>query len=186
MSEETKAKISSTLKTKKIKIVKERECCICHKIFNVKRKENGRLSESKVCSNDCHKKLISINSKNTINKVIQEGRHKGWIKRNISSYPELFWEKVLDNNNIRYKREYKVCNKYFLDFFITKNDKLIDLEIDGKQHKERKKHDEIRDKTLIENDFVVYRIEWNEIKSNSGKEKMKNKILTFLNWYDTL
>ena len=76
----------------------------------------------------------------------------------------------------------------FLDFLIEKNGKKIDLEIDGKQHeiKERKEHDEERDKYLTDNGYIVYRVPWNDIKTEEGKLQMKEKIEKFLNFYITL
>ena len=63
---------------------------------------------------------------------------------------------------------------------------MIDLEIDGKQHKyqDRVQHDKLRDKRLRENGYLVYRIDWNEINSKQGSLKMKYKINQFLWWYN--
>lgn len=105
--------------------------------------------------------------------LVAKGIHKGWKTRNLKSYSEKFFERVLDNNHIHYEREKKV-GKYFLDFVIG----TIDLEIDGKQHKypERVKSDLERDKFLRSEGYFVYRIAWNEINSENGKEMMKEKI----------
>lgn len=98
-------------------------------------------------------------------KLLKEGRHKGWQSRNIISYPEQFWMEVLRNNNIEYSFNHVVNKKthlglddnsnYFLDFLINGN---IDLEIDGKQHKyeDRAESDKIRDEILTKNNFIVY------------------------------
>ena len=122
-------------------------------------------------------------------KLLKEGRHKGWQSRNIISYPEKFWKKVLENNGIQYsfnhvvkKSELGVENdnsNYFLDFLI---DDKIDLEIDGKQHKyaDRAESDKVRDELLSKNGYLVYRVEWNEINTEVGKQHMKEKIETFL------
>lgn len=69
---------------------------------------------------------------------------------------------------------------------MKKNGIKIDLEIDGKQHlyEERQKHDFERDKFLSEQGYVVYRIPWNEINSEKGKETMKNKINDFLLFFN--
>ncbi|MBR2506528.1 MAG: hypothetical protein IKB70_06360 [Bacilli bacterium] len=91
-------------------------------------------------------------------RLIAEGKHKGWQSRNLVSYPEQFWKDVLENNNIEYsfnhvvkKRELGLndMSNYFLDFLI---DNRIDLEIDGKQHKypDRIKSDKLRDSLLTE------------------------------------
>ena len=115
-----------------------------------------------------------------------------WIRRNQISYAEKFWITVLDNNNIPYEHNYTVIinNKhhYFLDFYIEKNNHLIDLEIDGKQHTypDRKAHDNRRDKYLTNKGYYVYRIAWNEINSDNGKLLMKSKIDDFINFYNNL
>ena len=124
-------------------------------------------------------------------RLIAEGKHKGWQSRNLVSYPEQFWKKVLENNNIKYSFNHVVkkrdiglndASNYFLDFLI---DNQIDLEIDGKQHKypDRIESDKLRDTLLTEAGYIVYRIPWNEIKSEQGQNKMKEKIQSFLNFY---
>lgn len=117
------------------------------------------------------------------NEKVKNGTHKGWKARNIKSYAEIFWERVLENNKIEYVREKKV-GKYFLDFVIGN----LDLEIDGKQHqyKERKESDLKRDEFLRNEGYFVYRIRWNEINTEEGKQMMKDKIDLFLSFYDTL
>lgn len=118
---------------------------------------------------------------------VRNGTHKGWQSRNIISFAENFFIKVLANElpNASYIRE-KHFGKYFLDFFFE--DKMLDLEIDGKQHlyKERAESDKKRDEFLKENNVTVYRIPWNEINSDSGKKEMKEKIKLFINFYNNL
>ena len=128
---------------------------------------------------------------------IKNGTFKGWQSRNILSYPEKFWIKVLKNNQLFSKCEanYPVKKRelgldcdanYFLDFFFE--DKNLDLEIDGKQHEydDRKKSDKIRDKKLKENGIIVYRIKWKSINKDSGKKYMKEEIDKFLTFYNSL
>ena len=117
-------------------------------------------------------------------KLVKSGKHKGWKSRNITSYPERFWINVLKNNGLDFVREKPVAG-YFLDFVLQKDGRMIDLEIDGKQHKyeDRKHHDKIRDRNLRDSGYIVYRIDWNEINSKYGKLKMKSKIRQFLWWY---
>jgi very-short-patch-repair endonuclease len=93
---------------------------------------------------------------------------------------------VLEDNGISFIREDHTNGKYFLDFLIEKNNIRIDLEIDGKQHKYRVQHDLMRDEFLTANGYVVYRVEWNEINSESGKKLMKSKIDDFINFYNNL
>ena len=143
------------------------------------------------CSNKCSRKYLSTNSeyisklKAGVRKSIIEGRHKGWKSRNILSYPEKFFIKVLTNNDIKFETN-KSFTGYFLDFAI--GEKMIDLEIDGKQHNypDRKTSDIIRDEILTKNGWNVYRIEWNNINSDEGKRTMKEKIDKFLEFYKTI
>ena len=75
----------------------------------------------------------------------------------------------------------------FLNIFAI-NDRLIALEIDGKQHNniERKKSDKAKDKYLKKLGWKVYRIPWKEIKSDIGKLYIKNEIEKFLNFYNNI
>lgn len=148
------------------------------------RNKDGRLSNRTTCSNDCHKLLKQLKGIDSYRLIKEQGRFKGWQARNITSYPEQFWINVLTNNGIKYERELFYNKKYFLDFAIRNGDTIIDLEIDGKQHKQqdRKIHDEIRDKYLTNNNVIVYRVEWNEITTEHGKQKMKIKINDFLSF----
>ena len=96
---------------------------------------------------------------------------------------------MLNNNGISFKREYAVKKEdgihcYFLDFFIEKGNKKIDLEIDGSQHSFRKEHDKERDEFLIKEGYEVYRIDWNDLRSQKGKELMKEKIDKFIYYYN--
>jgi very-short-patch-repair endonuclease len=195
-SNETKSKISLALKGVNKggdKILKEyiKKCIYCNNDFLVKRVKNEVLSRQKTCSDECQHFLKSDNSKKIMRNLIETGKHKGWQSRNIESYSETFFKKVLENNNIKYEFN-KIISKrslgldcdanYFLDFFIV--DKNVDLEIDGKQHKikERIDSDKLRDDFLIKNGFVVYRIKWKNINSKKGKEYIKNEIDKFLNF----
>lgn len=119
------------------------------------------------------------------------GTHKGWQSRNITSYAEQFWMQVLDNNGIKYQREVPIkhnTSNYFLDFVLERNGMLVDLEIDGKQHtySDRIKSDVIRDLFLTKQGYLVYRIAWNEVSSELGKEQMSQKINDFLKFYRAL
>ena len=153
------------------------------------KKNNNRYSQSKTCSKECNSQLRSINSKITAHKIIDEGRHVGWQSRKIISYPEKFWMSVLDNNGINYKHNFYIKEyHYFLDFLIEINGVKIDLEIDGKQHKysDRIVHDEIRDINVKKIGFVVYRIDWNNINNDNGKNLMKDKIEKFLEFINNI
>ena len=147
------------------------------------------MSKSKYCSSECRSKVANKKISDLAKERIKNGTFQGWKSRNITSYAEKFWKQVLDNNNIQYVREYVLeygnkgnGERYFLDFYIEINDRKIDLEIDGKQHLcgDRKEHDKIRDKYIKSKGIEVYRIPWNEINSENGKQLMKEKINNFL------
>ena len=186
-SQETKDKISKSLKKDKVLI-----CKYCRNEFVVERRLNGGLKRTKYCCKECHDKSIKEQHYNLRMKEIKEGTFIGWKSRNITSYPESFFIQVLNNNNIKYeinkplKREH--TQSYFLDFYIEKNNIKIDLEIDGKQHKceDRIQSDIERDIYIKSKGIKVYRIDWNEINSDNGKQKMKNKIEKFLDFYNNI
>ena len=113
------------------------------------------------------------------------------IHRNQTSFAEKFFMEVLENNNIEYIHEHPVkkddgIHCYYLDFLIHINGKNIDLEIDGQQHDYRQNEDAIRDKYLTEHGFIVYRIKWNDVIAEKGKQEMKEKIDLFLDFINAL
>lgn len=184
---ESNKKISESIKKYNLSmgrqiILHKIKCAICGNEKIVKQKAQ------RCCSNRCARILsgrdpIYIQKLRAIQmKLIADGKHSGWKSRNILSYPEKFFITVLNNNNIKF-----IANKpfmsYFLDFAI--DDKMIDLEIDGKQHKypDRKLSDVARDNVLTNNGWQVYRIEWNTINTDSGKRLMKEKIDKFITFY---
>lgn len=191
---EEKTKISESLKKyynseigkqtildKNNKILFKKECKFCKKIF--KPKEQKRIYCSLSCRNKCleYRKKLS----DGVKKRIESGIHNGWASRNLISYPEQFFMGVLLNNNISYIHNKKV-GKYFIDFAIT--DKMISLEIDGKQHQyeDRKKSDNLKDKYLTELGWKVYRISWKSINNESGKDYIKSEINKFIQYYNNL
>ena len=94
-------------------------------------------------------------------KYMKENPDKtAWRNKNMS-YPEkCFLEKIKE---LKWDKKYQiVCEKSFYPFFIDFafiNEKIA-IEIDGSQHleDERKKSDEIKDKKLINDGWIVYRI----------------------------
>lgn len=160
---------------------KPKKCVICGNEFKPYITKSGMVSNSKTCSKKCQYELKSDSCKKAMNRVMNEGRHQGWKSRNIISYPEDFWMNVLSNNNIKYIHNFPF-GKYFLDFYIEIDGRKIDLEIDGKQHKydERRNSDIIRDEFVKTQGVEVYRIEWNSINTEYGKNLMKEKIENFL------
>lgn len=128
---------------------------------------------------------------------IANGSHIGWKARNIKSYAEKFFIGALKNNGLldMCKQEHPVSKLslglkskgfYFLDFFFTK--KLIDLEIDGKQHRNptRIVGDKIRDEVLTNAGYRVYRIPWCNVNSAEGKSLISSEIEKFLKFYDSI
>lgn len=164
--------------------VYENTCECCGNKFYGKK---GRKFCSVKCSNNSESK--KENNKKLIKRNIENGTFAGWKVRskNMQSFPEKYWENVLIKNNIEFKNEVKV-GKYFLDFLIEKNEVKIDLEIDGKQHKQLEiiEKDAKRDSFLKENGYVIYRIDWNEVCSDCGKEKMNKKINEFLKYIKSI
>ena len=183
---ETNKKVSQTLLRRRL--LNEfktdfsiRYCANCGKKLGFRNK-SGYCQH---CVHSCSPVFTSAEYKEKIRQsqllLVANGTHKGWRTRNIKSYAERFFETVLNNNHISYERE-RYVGKYFLDFVIGD----IDLEIDGKQHQyaDRKQSDQVRDEYLRSQGFFVYRIKWNEINSDVGKEMMKDKIDLFLDFVD--
>ena len=162
-------------------------CPICGKEYPTYLKSYGRLINYSACSNKCLKIKSGRIIKEKAIQRIKDGTFSGWKSRNILSYPEKFWINVLTNNKIEFKTNFPF-DKYFLDFYIETNNRKIDLEIDGKQHKypDRLESDKIRDIFVTKNNIIVYRIEWNEINSENGKKLMEEKINKFLDFYKNI
>lgn len=194
MTEKTKNKIRNTLirnfenenpndirKRINGKLKYKHVCITCGNIFYSQLESIRFCSQKCSASNEEVREILSKKHK----LLFKKGITKGWATRNIRSYPEKFWIKVLNNNKIEFVSESKV-GKYFLDFYIEINGRKIDLEIDGSQHlrEDRKESDRKRDVYLRKEGYEVYRIEWNEINSEGGKLKMKEKINNFLKYYN--
>lgn len=162
-----------------------RDCVHCGKKFETRKKLTRKF-----CSKSCGKKHNG-HSPQTIEKLrnimlekVKNGTHIGWKSRKGKepSYPEKFFMGVLDENAIKYEHELP-CGKYFIDFAIK--EKMIALEIDGKQHQyeDRKKKDLEKDKYLIDNGWKVCRIQWKSINNLDGKIYIKEQINRFLQFY---
>ena len=189
-SKETKKKIAKSLMRDdkfRDEIYEDKFCALCGK-------QLLKYNKSGYCL-DCIRHAPELKTyRSNISKHASActKRHVTWLSRDKVSYPEKFWINVLNNNNILYEHNYMVpidnSHRYFLDFYIKKHNTKVDLEIDGKQHKytDRILHDTKRDKLLKALGYEVYRIEWNEINSQQGKDLMKNKINSFLLFYNNL
>jgi very-short-patch-repair endonuclease/endogenous inhibitor of DNA gyrase (YacG/DUF329 family) len=176
--ESTEIKI---VKDKNSFILYEKKCLFCYNIFKTKRPKqnfcNGSCQMKGMWQREGYRNKIL----NSIHERVNSGKHQGWTTRNILSYPEKFFKKVLELNGFKdLGLEDNAC--FFLDFYFK--DLNIDLEIDGKQHEypERKDSDNRRDKALKNNGYIVYRIKWKNIQKNKEyiKEEIQ-KLLKFLN-----
>lgn len=190
---ESREKISKSVKKYMLSIGKvsnlfKIKCGICGNEIITHRK-NQRF-----CSLKCSTKFRTTdpiclkNLKDGVKRSIQNGTHHCWGIHKIGqqpSYPELFFINILKHYNIVYEYD-KPVGKYYVDFAIK--EKMIALEIDGGQHKEisLKYRDDKKDKFLIENGWVVYRIPWKSINNDSGKEYIKKEILKFINFYNKI
>lgn len=118
-----------------------------------------------------------------------EGRAQTWNSRKVRSYPELFFEGVLFNNDLLDSCiiEHpipKLDSCYFLDFYFP--EKNLDLEIDGQQHKFRQDEDAARDAFLNDKGIMVYRIPWKNINTESGKQYITKEIQKFMEFYHSI
>lgn len=185
-------KVSSKLRKHKTEYIYNKLCLCCSNKFETKKEKQL------YCSLNCAKnRIITQETKDKISKSIQSnvknGTHVGWQSRKIRSYAELFFENVLNNNNIKYNAEFKLNKRdlgfdnsscYFLDFYLHEYN--VNLEIDGKQHEysERKESDKIRDEAIIKYGIFVYRIKWKNPYKN--EEYIKNEINNFLIYLDNI
>lgn len=126
------------------------------------------------------RRKMSISAK----KAFDKGIHANWKSRKERSYPERYFEKVLDTLGIfdQYETEYPIKNgkyQYFLDFYFP--DKKVNLEIDGEQHrlKDRIESDKRRDRFLMSEGIKVFRIDWKNPKTSEGREYLEEKIKEF-------
>lgn len=165
--------------------IENRQCLLCGKDFS-----SPVVKNKKFCTRKCS--AIYTNSRpeiishlrSVMLKKVKDGTHSGWKSRKGKppSYAEKFFMDVLKNNNIQYERDLPV-GRWFIDFAIK--DKMIALEIDGKQHEydDRKKSDEIKDKYLTNSGWRVYRIKWKSINDKVGNTYIKTEIDKFLELY---
>ena len=87
------------------------------------------------------------------------------------SYPEMYFTELFENEEINLHKEY-YCLGYFLDFCDPL--KKIDIEIDGEQHYVDTKiaeHDKVRNATLEEAGWTVFRVRWAEYKAMTKEQK---------------
>lgn len=164
-TEECRLKISTSLKARnKDKI--PNKCLTCNNIIT-----DGN-SRRMYCKNpECRKEQKLLAGQRAAATVKKNNSRKGWAKRTKEpSYPEKYFISLFENEKITgWERELKV-GKWFIDFAFK--DKMIALEIDGKQHElpERKASDVEKDAFLKLQNWEVIRIKW----FNPVSEKNKN------------
>lgn len=179
LKETTKHKIGLSLHLRAHKDV-EKICPICNKNFKV----SWNKRNQKTCSISCgcklkgknpeYRKMLSDKAYERIN----NGTFLGWKSRKGKepSYPEKYFISLFNNESIiGWERDYKV-GMWFIDFAFI--DKMIALEIDGKQHneEERRKSDEKKDNYLIKNGWKVIRIKWYNPVNENNKGKLYKQI----------
>lgn len=110
----------------------------------------------------------SRKGKETAQRAMANGTHKPWQTRDVTSYPERFWKRLLDEAGVDYLMNHPVRNEkpsgyYFLDFYIVnERGEGLDLEIDGKQHQRpaERRHDAMRTEHLSSKGLTVLRSPW--------------------------
>lgn len=157
-----------------------RYCIDCNKLLCFR-------NTSGYCSN-CYSKHIVV-ADETKQKIsfANKGRSRWNIRRNQISFAEQYWINALNINRIPYIHEYQIPydkqnHSYYMDFKIGH----IDLEIDGAQHDDRKELDDIRDNFMRSAGYFVYRVKWNNIRTASGIDMMREKLWLFLEFYDKI
>lgn len=98
------------------------------------------------------------------------------------SYPEKYFNQILDKEGIKYDREYQV-GLYSLDFALL--DKKIALEIDGEQHyvDNRIVQSDIKRTNILEElGWSIIRVRWSHYKKLDQEERTKyiDQLLTML------
>ena len=153
----------------------EKICPVCQKLFVAK------PIRTQTCSRSCAAKFrFIVKTEDAKLKFAQQARIRlqerylngdisiGWQSRTKEpSYPEKFFAKALADRGIHFEREVKI-GKWFADFVI---DKKI-LEIDGRQHEDRKEKDAEKDAYLISKGYSVFRIKWKNPKTELGVNSM--------------
>lgn len=170
-NEKTRASILKTLNRKRGYIppsVVEKQCVICNSYFKKNKATCSRSCAAKLRYknlSDDDKKKFAFEKSNLMRARHESGDTRiGWQIRKTSSYPEVFFEKLLEINNIKFSREVKI-GKWFADFLIAE---IFVLEIDGRQHADRKEKDAEKDAYFLEHGFHVTRINWKNPKSEKG------------------
>ena len=186
------AKVSKSLTGKGNPQV-ELRCEFCGESFA----RSWRKRKQKFCSRSCSMRgnWANANYRHTtvqkhgeiIREQVRNGTHSGWASRNKLSYPEVFFKGLLEKEGFggKFYINHPVSKKslgqegrscFFLDFYFPALS--LDLEIDGKQHEypDRSAADALRDLLLTEAGYRVYRLKWNSINTDEGKNLMLTKV----------
>lgn len=162
-SEESKDKLSLSLRSKTNNL--PRPCENCGSVIErPKRKQ-------RYCSIACSG-IVKWQDPEFVKKILASsvGKHPGWQTRpkGKESFAERFWrERLGSQTDQEYVQEFKVRKKelgsdkkgnYFLDFYFPSL--LLDLEVDGRQHDDRKDSDQERDRLLTGVGIRVVRYRW--------------------------
>jgi very-short-patch-repair endonuclease len=111
----------------------------------------------------------------------ERGSHAGWHNRKGErSYPERYFEDVFDKEGINGWQPDKKVGRWFIDFAFS--DKMIAVEIDGRQHKiqDRAESDKLKDEYLRSQGWKVIRIDWFNPRTQSGKDRLHPQVKALL------
>lgn len=147
---------------------------IRHKLVNFWRTKSEMLSLAgkKRTHSEETKNKISVIRKRFLEENPDKIPYKINHKSRGETYPERYFRKWLEKENIPFQQEYRF-KLYSFDFLINGR---VDLEIDGDQHKLDERiiaHDIKRDDKSKDAGFVVYRIMWSDYQKLNQEEKSK-------------
>ena len=194
---ETRAKISSSVsrslkdRAKKFpeRVPKkiQKSCPFCLAEFLVKKSHKTQRYCSVKCKIEFRKtdeealKRDVETGRRNIERMMEDGRWKGWSGQGegVRSYPETFIEKKLIEAEIPYVFQ-KQIGRFKIDFAVE--EKKIALEVDGKQHlrQKQKESDGRKDECLVSQGWLVFRLPWKSIKTESGRAFVENRFNEFL------
>ena len=137
--------------------------------FSLCKRCNAKIEKKKRFCSSCITKSKSEGAKKAFQNVLRAGKFKGWqVRKSGQSYAEKYFENYLIENKISgYTKEFKV-GVYFIDFAFY--DKMIAIEIDGKQHEQedRKESDKRKDLFLTQSGWSVRRVKWKDPRKNKN------------------
>lgn len=144
------------------------------------------------CRN-CYSHLpLSEQRKKKQSNTMKERGYKRWhVHRNEIPITEKIVIDFLETCGIEYEHDKSIPmfgTHYVLDFFFNVGGKLIDIEIDGYQHKqkERSEHDKLRDSRLKECGYIVHRISVARTDSKNNYSSIVDSIKDVLILYGIL